>query len=118
MVYVNMHRDTMPFLTSDNPVLVEGVGSKETGMFRNGLANPATCIFYPLSPEIAVAIYSKQGIMALAADKYDGRKILLNEEKYIINKNVRLMTQAYRHSFIPQPLFDAIASGKCKERKE
>ena len=111
VVYVNMHRDTMPFLTSDNPVLVEGVGSKETGMFRNGLANPATCIFYPLSPGIAVAIYSRQGILGLAADEYDGRKLLLNEVKYIMSRNVNIMAQAHRHSFIPQPLYDEIAGG-------
>lgn len=108
VVYVNMHRDTMPFLTSDNPVLVEGVGSKDTGMFRNGLANPATCIFYPLSPGIAVAIYSRKGIMGLVADEYDGRKILLDEAKYIMSRNVKIMDQAYRHSFIPQPLYDEI----------
>ena len=84
VVYVNILRETMPFFTSDNPVLVESVGSNETGMFRNGLANPATCIFYPLSPGIAVAIYSRQGILGMVADEYDGRKILLNESKYII----------------------------------
>ena len=111
VVYVNMHRDTMPFLTSDNPVLIEGVGSKDTGMFRNGLANPATCIFYPLSPGIAVAIYSRQGILGLVADEYDGRKILLNEEKYIMSRNVNIMAQAHRHSFIPQPLYDAVKNG-------
>lgn len=109
VVYVNMHRDTMPFLTSDNPVLVEGVGSKDTGMFRNGLANPSTCIFYPLSPGIAVAIYSRQGILGLVADEYDGRNILLDELKYIMSRNVKIMAQAHRHSFIPQPLYDEIA---------
>lgn len=111
VVYVNMHRDTMPFLTSDNPVLVEGVGSKETGMFRNGLANPATCVFYPLSPGIAVAIYSRQGILGLVADEYDGRKILLNEVKYIMSRNINIMAQAHRHSFIPQPLYNAVKNG-------
>ena len=35
VVYVNMCRKTMPFLISDNPVLVEGVGCKDTGMFSN-----------------------------------------------------------------------------------
>lgn len=111
VAYLNTRRDTMPFLTSDNPVLVEGVGSKETGMFRNGLANPATCIFYPLSPGIAVAIYSRQGILGLAADEYDGRKVLLDELKYIMSRNVNIMAQAHRHSFIPQPLYDEIAGG-------
>ena len=111
VVYVNSWRDTMPFLTSDNPVLVESVGSQDTGMFRNGLANPATCIFYPLSPGIAVAIYSRQGILGLAADEYDGRKVLLDELKYIMSRNVKIMAQAHRHSFIPQPLYDEIAGG-------
>lgn len=111
VVYVNTRRDTMPFLTSDNPVLVERVGSKDTGMFRNGLANPATCIFYPISPSIAVAIYSRRGIMGLVADEYDGRKVLLDDLKYIMNRNVKIMAQAYRHSFIPQPLYDVVKNG-------
>ena len=111
VVYVNTRRDTMPFLTSDNPVLVESVGSQDTGMFRNGLANPATCIFYPLSPGIAVAIYSRQGILGLAADEYDGRKVLLDELKYIMSRNGKIMAQAHRHSFIPQPLYDEVKNG-------
>ena len=111
VVYVNSWRDTMPFLTSDNPVLVESVGSQDTGMFRNGLANPATCIFYPLSPGIAVAIYSRQGILGLAADEYDGGKVLLDELKYIMSRNVKIMAQAHRHSFIPQPLYDEVKNG-------
>ncbi len=111
VVYVNMHRDIMPFMTSDNPVLVECVGSKDTGMFRNGLANPSSCIFYPLSPGIAVAIYSRKGVMGSVADDYDGRKILLDEVKYIISRNVKIMDQAHQHSFIPQPLYDIITNG-------
>lgn len=111
VVYVNVRRNTTPFVTSDNPVLVEGAGSKETGMFRNGLANPATCIFYPLSPGIAVAIYSRQGFLGVAADEYDGRKILLDELKYIISRNVKIMDQAHHHSFIPQPLYGEIKDG-------
>lgn len=111
VVYVNTRRDTMPFLTSDNPVLVERVGSKDTGMFCNGLANPATCIFYPISPSIAVTIYSRRGIMGLVADEYDGRKVLLDDLKYIMSRNVKIMAQAYRHSFIPQPLYDVVKNG-------
>lgn len=108
VLYVNMCRERMPFLTSDNPVLVEGVGNKATGLFRNGLANPATCIFYPLSPEIAVSIYSRQGILGVVADEYDGRKVQLDEMQHIISRNVKIMDQAYYYSFIPQPLFDEI----------
>ena len=111
VVYVNIHRDTVPFITSDNPVLVEGVGSNKTGMFRNGLANPTTCIFYPLTPGIAVAIYSRQGMLGMVADDYDGRKVLIDEIKYIVSRNAKIMAQAYRHTFIPQPLYDEVSKG-------
>lgn len=110
VVYVNTQRDNMPFATSDNPVLVEGIGKKELGLFHNGLANPSTCIFYPISPTIAVASYSRAGIMSVVADELDGRKFFLGELKYIMDKNIKIMEQAHRHSFIPQPLFDAIAN--------
>lgn len=114
MVYVNTQRNYMPFLTSDNPVLIEGLGKTEIGLFHNGLANSETCIFYPLSPGIAVAVYSRQGIVGTVSDEYDGKTVMLGELKYIMNKNVKIMSQAYHHSFIPQPLFYAIVSGAIK----
>lgn len=114
MIYVNTQRNYMPFLTSDNPVLIEGLGKTEIGLFHNGLANSETCIFYPLSPGIAVAVYSRQGIVGTVSDEYDGKTVMLGELKYIMNKNVKIMSQAYHHSFIPQPLFDAIVSGAIK----
>ena len=107
-VYFNTERNVMPFATGDNPVLVESFGSKETGIFRNGLANPATCIFYPLSPAVAVAIYSRQGIIGSSIKQHDGRKMLLNDLNYITQQNIKIIAQAYYHSFLPQPLFDVI----------
>lgn len=109
VIYVNAIYDSIPFMTSDNPVLVEGIGKTETGLFFNGLASPTTCIFYPLSPAIAVAIYSRYGILGIAGDKYDGKKMVLDEVNYIIAKNVKIMNQAYRHAFIPQHLYDEVA---------
>ena len=108
VVYVNTLRTVIPFVTSDNPVLVEGVGTPEIGLFHNGLANPATCIFYPLSPAIAVASYSKRGIVGVAKDNLDRRKVLLDEYKFILDKDCKIMEQAYHHSFIPQTFYDEI----------
>lgn len=109
VVYVNTMRNYMPFVTSDNPVLVEGLGRKKIGLFNNGIATPSTCIFYPLSPLVAVGIYSRKGFCGISADKLDGRKKYLNELKFIINKNSKIIDQAYHHSFFPQPLFDIIS---------
>ncbi len=113
VTYVNKICGSMPFVTSDNPVLVEGIGKTETGLFSNGLASPTTCIFYPLSPMIAVAIYSRYGILGIASNECDGKKMALDEVNYIIAKNVKIMDQAYRHAFIPKPLYDEVA-GSCK----
>lgn len=107
-VYYNVKRNVMPFATSDNPVLVEGFSSKELGLFPNGLANPSTCIFYPLSPTVAVAIYSRQGIIGDSIKQYDGRKMLLNDLNYITQQNIKIIAQAYYHSFLPHPLYDVV----------
>ena len=107
ILYVNTERRTMPFVTSDNPVLVEGIGNPEVGLFQNGLANPTTCIFYPLSPSIAVAIYSKHGLLK-AIQELGNSKVLLDEMDFIIGQNIKIIEQAHNHSFIPQPLFEEI----------
>ena len=108
VVYVNALRKEMPFVTSDNPVLVEGIGNSRRGLFHNGLANPATCIFFPISPSIAVANYARNGIIGIAADKLDGRKFVIDDWKYITDKNIKIIGQSHRHSFIPKELFDKL----------
>lgn len=115
VVYVNVLRENIPFLTSDNPVLVEGGRGQDTGMFRNGLANPKTHIFYPMSPRIAVAIYSRQRFPGTTSDKYDGRKVLLDDVKYIISRNVKIISPAYHHSFFPQPLYDVVSNRSVED---
>lgn len=108
VVYINPYQSEIPFVTSDNPVLVEGIGKSKIGLFYNGLASPTTCIFYPLTPTIAVANYARDGIFGLLANELDGKKIVLDDKKYIMDKNIKIIEQAYHHSFIPQPLFDEI----------
>ena len=111
LVFVNTQCDLFPFATSDNPVLVESIysGSK-TGLFDNGLANPYTTIFYPLSPTIAIAIYSRQGLFAPVADIYDGKRMALDDVKFILYKNSKIFEQAYQYSFLPQPLFESVTN--------
>ena len=106
VVYYNLKSDSLPFVTSDNPVLIEGIGKKKTGLFHNGLANPTTCIFYPINPCIAIAIYSKDGIVGMSENNINGRKQLLNDEKFITLKNIKIIEQSYHHSFIPTSLYN------------
>ncbi|MBP5588992.1 MAG: DUF4238 domain-containing protein [Bacteroidales bacterium] len=106
-VFVNTVSNTCPFITSDNPVIVENLDDpNRIGVFRNGIANTNTCFFFPLTPSIAAVSYSKKSHINIAANEINRKIIKLDEEKYIITKNSRIMEQAFRHSFIPQPLFD------------
>jgi len=105
VVYYNVDSLAFPFVTSDNPVLVEGFGKKEIGLFNNGLAKPETCIFFSLTPSIAVAVYSKDGIVSIESDKLNGRKKLLHDIKFVTSKNVRIIAQSYKHSFLPLSIF-------------
>lgn len=110
--YHNIDSKNIPFFTSDNPVLVENLFSKENGLYKNGLASPSTCIFFPISPSIAIAVYSAQGIFGNIHEELDGKKLFINEPRYVMEKNFRLMDQAFRHSFIPFPFFEQLCSDK------
>lgn len=114
VVYVNSCRNPFPFITGDNPVLVEGIGKNELGLFHNGLALPSTIIYFPLSPSIAVVNYSRQGMFSLVADEIDGKKFVLGEKDipFIMDKNMKIMEQSYQHSFIPQPLFNEVTEAE------
>lgn len=112
VAYVNVCRNDMPFATSDNPVLVENVRSKEIGLFHNGIVDSNTYLFYPISPAIAIANYSRNGIMGLLADELDCRMLLIDDMKYIMAKNTKIIDQAHHHSFIPQPLFEELMEKK------
>ena len=107
VVYINDISKTCPFITSDNPVLVENLDVKDRiGVFRNGIADSSTCFFFPLTPSIAVANYSSKGMFSLSVEELNRKVFRLDEEQYIIMRNNRIMNQAFKHSFIPQPLYD------------
>lgn len=109
VILVNTISNALPYITSDNPVLVENLAHSDLiGIFPNGLQSPTTCLFFPLSPSIAVANYSDRGIFSYSASKLDGKIQLISDVRYIVERNQHIMDQAYKHSFIPQPFFDCL----------
>lgn len=110
IIYVNDVRHSVPFVTGDNPVLIEGIGKTETGLFNNGLIASTTCIFFPVTPSIAIANYSKQGFFSPVADDMDGKKIIIGENDipFILDRNMKIIAQSYKHSFISQPFYDEL----------
>lgn len=109
IIYYNSICNSIPFVTSDNPVLVENINHPDRiGIFVNGIMNPDTLIFFPISPSIAVVNYSRKGVFTPVSDELDGHMYPISETNYIIRRNIRIIEQAYNHSFMPKPLFEFI----------
>ena len=107
IVFYNNIRNKMPFVTSDNPVLFSTVGGKASKITKLGLANSKTVIFFPLTPSIMIGIYSPDILFGLVK-QYDGKRINIDEERFIIDINAKIIAQSNLHSFLPEPLFSAI----------
>ena len=103
-VFYNEIRGVMPFITSDNPVVITDIKGREETMTSIGLANNKTVILYPLTPSILIGIYSSELFLG-SIEKFDGYRMPIDEMKFITNVNLMLMRQSYIHSFLPEPLF-------------
>jgi len=102
----NSFADSVPFITSDNPVILENSVNSKIGLFHNGLISAETCLYFPLNPEIAVMCFSRKGFVGSVLDDCDGQMFVLNDLKTIVEKNYRVAEQAFVHTFIPLSLFE------------
>lgn len=109
-IFYNGIRDVMPFITSDNPVVITDMKGREETMTSIGLANTKTVILYPLTPSILIGIYSSNLFFG-ELEKLDGHRMTIDDMKFIINVNLMLMRQSYIHSFLPEPLFTMVKDG-------
>lgn len=109
-VFYNGIRDVMPFITSDNPVVITDMKGREETMTSIGLANGKAVILYPLTPSILIGIYSCDLFFG-ELEKFDGHRMTIDDMKFITNVNMMLMRQSYIHSFLPEPLFTMAKDG-------
>lgn len=111
IAYFNDIRYKLPFITSDNPVLFCNHKGIATKIDKIGLISDELVIFYPLTPSILIGIYSPDAYLGLLKH-HDGRCFNINEIKFIININLKIMSQSYKHSFLPKPLFQMVKNIK------
>ena len=114
VVFYNTRWKIMPFITSDNPVIVEGIGNEKAGLFQNGMASPSTCIYFPINPAILIASYSRDSIIASTLENFDNQLMVIDDLKYVYHVNMMEIAEAYQHAFIPQFLYDEIV-GKIQD---
>lgn len=106
-VYFNSIRDVMPFITSDNPVVITDMNGREKTMTSIGLANNKAVVLYPLTPSILIGIYSAKLFFG-ESERFDGHRMTIDDKKFITNVNLMLMRQSHIHSFLPEPLFTLV----------
>lgn len=107
-VYYNIFDEDCRFITSDNPVLISNTNNDKIGLFKNGLESLNTCIFYPLSPTIALGLYQKNDSKDVLEGKNDCKKVMLSDKKFIVQKNILISLQAHKHTFLPGKLYDKV----------
>lgn len=104
IVFYNKIRSKTPFITSDNPVLFLDSKGKVTKINKIGIAYDNAVIFYPISPTILIGIYSPASYFGVM-QRYDCRKLIIDDEKFILKVNTKLMLQSYIHTFFPRATF-------------
>lgn len=106
-IFYNSIRNVMPFVTSDNPVVVSDTKVGAGKVTSIGLGNDRAVILYPLTPSILIGIYSK-GFLLGRSHKFENIRIPIDDMKFITKVNYLIMRQSHIHSFIPEPLFSEV----------
>lgn len=104
IIYYNTISNVMPFVTSDNPVLVKSLNFQKTGLGTNGIGTDNTVVFYPITPTIMIGIYSPNLLLG-SIQKYDSQREAIDDIKFIGNINIEIIENCYKHAFLPEPLY-------------
>lgn len=101
VIYINRYYKEIPFITSDNPVVMMNLHTKSFSRSDNGLGNPNTVIFFPINPYIAIGIYPHKFRDSL---RHWERKELICSEKdvsFITIMNICEISQCHNQAFMP-----------------
>lgn len=98
VIYENADHETVPILTSDNPVVLFNDITKEAGFGINALDNPATTIFFPLTPKYMVFLYHREFI-SLIGKSDDENKLLPVNQDFVIRMNKIQYEQCDRQAY-------------------
>lgn len=101
VVYINRHYKEMPFITSDNPVVMINLRTRSFSRSDNGLGNPSTVIFFPISPYIAISIYPHQFRESLRI--WESKELICSEKdiSFITTMNTCEISQCHKQAFVP-----------------
>lgn len=95
IVHKNLNYEKVPFVTSDNPVILYNLYTKRLGFGHNGLMKEGTIIYYSINKELLVAIYPNFKGLIKHKDTID----FLDDNKFVMNFNKSNYEQCERQVF-------------------
>ncbi len=99
VIYENKYYDSIPFVTSDNPVIMQNMKSGELGFGVNALENDATVISMPLTPKYMVSLYHKGCEFGLNSQSYENKCIAIDEINFIFSQILLQREQCSRQIY-------------------
>lgn len=104
-----INNTTIPFLTSDNPVIIYNL---KTNMFSgNGIGGSAEIIFYPITEKLLLQILPKQWFGDKAIE-VDGIRLSINESdiSFVLKANMIQIHHASSQVFMPPDYLEQLKS--------
>lgn len=100
---------SVPFITSDNPIIIYNVADNRIVYENQGIARPDTALYFPLSSKIMVQLLPKE--FFFGDDQPLNSKMHILEErdlKYVMDCNLNQIDHCYREAFVPVSLMAQI----------
>ncbi len=93
---------SIPFFTSDKPVILFNITSQSMDYGDCGIARADTMIIYPISPQVLIQAYPRAWFN-MDGQKCDGERILITEREigYVISLNDLQINHAHQEVFFP-----------------
>ena len=109
IIFYNGIRQHLPFITSDNPVLLYDTKRQPVLLTDLGLESNRLVIMFPLTPSLLVGIYPTSMYLG-KLNEFDRKRIVLTEkdEKFIMDLTTEQIARSRVHSFLPEPLFSMV----------
>ena len=109
IVFYNSIRNELPFITSDNPVLLYDTNRQPVMLTELGLESNKLVIMFPLTPSLLVGIYPTSMYMGKLKE-FDRKRVVLSEKdaKFIMDLTTEQIARSHVHSFLPEPLFSMV----------
>lgn len=106
MILYNSIHEKIPYITSDNPAVIYNYITKTRN--KDGIGRDDVIIYYPITPQITVAIYPKIPMFGL--ENYCDRVCILGEADItqVIRMNKMQIEGCYKQAFIPLNYYNQI----------